>query len=406
MDIDLHPTENVPEAVISSILRDYLKDPEAHLTNIILTPFSNSGASVNNSFYRADIEWVLSSSRIPASSTTWLIKSWKPGGLSLKELGWKAPIEALGWQHGILRPESLPAGIKTPIVGAVSDAGGEAAWIAMTDVSRDLREYDRAAPLPAERAVSHVKTILARLARFHAHWEQPDRQLFLEGIDWMLPLENYLRRHASTYAASLRQGVEADLDLQAFLEWLEPAERSRLEKLLVDRSQLVDRFAGISCTLLHGDLDDRNIGLSWSSTGESELVLIDWEWMGKGPAAMDVAKVMILMPLMCEPWNPCPEACFSDELIDYYYENYRMSGGRLLDQAAWRRSYDLALITQALEPFPNALGNILRALDGKAPLLDAPGLPAEVIRMFLASSLNTMKRMVDMIVQAMNRCSL
>jgi Phosphotransferase enzyme family len=416
MDTPLGFTENVPKFALSSILRDYLREPEAELTNCIIAPVSHSGMSGDSSLYRADIEWITSNSSIPASSTSWLIKCWKPGGLSLSELGWTRPVEALAWQHGILRPESLPHGVRTPIVGAVTDPGGAAAWVAMTDVSKELREYDRAAPLPPERLVSHAKTILAGLARFHAFWEQPDRQELLEGKDWLLPFENYLWRNAATCAAILKKDVvgefsqvnpaivEDELSLQAFLEWLEPSARPIWEELLVDRSRLVDRFTGLPFTLLHGDLDDRNIGLSWSASGESELVLIDWEWMGKGPAAIDVAKVFIYLPLICEPTSPCPEACWSGELLDDYYENYRAAGGKQFDYDSWRRSYDLGLVAQALWPFPWAVGIVLRALDGKAPLPEFPGLPEEAARMMLASAMERIKRLMDSIRQAMNRC--
>jgi len=418
MDTVLSSTDNVPESVLSSILRDYLGDPEAQLTNCILVPVFHSGTSGDNSLYRADIEWVTSNSRIPTSSTSWLIKCWKPGGLSLSELGWNRPVEALAWQHGILSPELIPPGVKTPIVGTVIDPGEEAAWVAMTDVLKELREYDRAAPLPSERLVSHAKAILAGLARFHAFWEQPDRQELLEGKDWLLPFENYLWRNAATYAAILKKDVvggfsqvnsftvESELNIQAFLGWLEPSVRPIWEELLVDRGRLVDRFTGLPYTLLHGDLDDRNIGLSWSPSGESELVLIDWEWMGKGPAAMDVAKVFIYLPLLCEPTSPCPEACWSIELLDDYYKNYRAAGGKRLDYDTWRRSYDLGLVAQALSPLPWVVGNILRTLDGKAPLPEFPGLPEEVARMLLASGMERIKRQMDSIVQAMNRCCL
>src|SRR5262249_15777399 len=144
---------------------------------------------------------------------------------------------------------------------------------------------------------------------------------------------------------------------------------------------LADRFTGLPHTLLHGDLDDRNIGLSWSPSGASELVLIDWEWMGSGPAALDVAKVMFMLPLICAPTAPCPPACWSDELLDHYYAHYRAAGGKQLDAETWRRSYDLGLVAQAMTPLPWAAGKVLRALEGKAPLPEFPGLPQEVVRM-------------------------
>ncbi len=419
MNTMIQPTENVPEVILLSILRDHIGDPEAQITNYRISPISTSGASGNNSFYQADLEWINSDSRIPTSSTSWLIKHWKPGGLSQSLMGWNKPMEALAWQHGILRPESLPRGIHTPILGAVIDPGGEAAWVAMADISKELREYDRAFPMPTDRLILRVKEVLSGLAQFHACWEQPERKLFLDGMDWLLPFENFLWRNSANYAACLDKdllgekygqvvtsGVEERLNVQAFLKWLEPSERSIMENLLVDRSRLTECFAGIPWTLLHGDLDDRNIGLSWSSTGESKLSLIDWEWMGRCPAAMDVAKVLIQLPLLCQPGSPILEDGWLDELGEYYYTKYRETGEKQLDYPMWRRSYDLALIAHAMWSYPLDLGNILRTLNGEAPLPQIPGLPEEVLRMLLASSLDTMKRMKDLLMQSVYRSNL
>jgi len=403
--------EHVPEAVLTSILQDYLGEPDAHLTNYNVAPFNNSGMSGNNSLYRVDIGWAISNSRILDSSMSWLVKCWKPGGLGLLSLDWsKQPVEALAWQNGILRAESLPLGVRTPIVGAVIDPGGEMAWMAVKDVSKELQEYDRDVPLPPEKLVSHAKAVLAGLAQFHAFYEQPVHQKSLESMDWLLPLENYLRRDATRIASALGKApidgasqddssdVELHLDLTAFLEWLVPSVRIKFEELLIDRDRLVDFFASLPKTLLHGDLDDRNIGLSWLPSGEGEVILIDWEWMGMGPAALDVAKIMIYLPLQCEPGSPCPEVCWSYELPDYYYENYLTAGGKQLNHETWRRSYDLGLVAQALSPLPWFGGNILRTLDGKDPL------PEESIRMRLASMLQDMERLMDRIAQAMYRC--
>ena len=418
METTLVTTENVPEAVLLSILQQHLGDPNAQLKKATVSPFSNSGVSGNNSFYRADIEWATTNPMLPAGSANWLIKRWIPGGLNLAELHWSRPAEALAWQSGILRPESLPTGVKTPILGSVIDPGGELAWVAMQNVSKELMQYDRAVPLPSEQLVSRVKVILSHLARFHAIWEQPARQNTFDTMDWLLPYENYLWRRSDFYAAVLsidaggESGQTAPVsqedarNLQAFLEWLEPAERSILKELLVDRQRLVDRFAGLPCTLLHGDLDDRNIGLSWPSSGESVLVLIDWERMSRGPASLDVAKMMILVPMLCLPGQPIPEACLSDELLDFYYENYTRAGGKQLDYATWHRSYDLALIAESVWPFPWALGNLLRTLRGEVPLPEIPGLPEAVVHLQASSSLERMRRMVDLVMGAINRCLL
>ncbi len=51
---------------------------------------------------------------------------------------------------------------------------------------------------------------------------------------------------------------------------------------------------------------------------------------------------------MCDPSQPRPEALFSGELPDYYFERYRAHGGALTNPDAWRRSFGLALLAGVL----------------------------------------------------------
>jgi hypothetical protein len=77
----------------------------------------------------------------------------------------------------------------------------------MVDVAPDLRVYDRSIPLPSDRLISHVKTILSALARFHALWEQPEQQERIERMNWLLPFDNYVWRKSSFYATILGEAV-------------------------------------------------------------------------------------------------------------------------------------------------------------------------------------------------------
>ncbi len=416
MDYGKNSSVNIPESVLSSIVRGYSEDDGAQITKSVITPMATSGMSGNNSFWQAIINWNPSSPLNQLISRTLLIKRWTPGGISQSEIGWSKPIEALAWRHGLLSKEALPVGVKTPIVGAAIDPNNEVAWVAMTDVSKELGEFDRALPLPAERLIERTKTILGNLARFHAMWEKPEKQNLLASMAWLLPLQNYLWRMADFYRDILNADVarassqpdlykrEEYLNLMAFMEQLDPQHQALLKSLLVDRSQLADRIADIPLTLLHGDLDDRNIGLSGSASGDDEIVLIDWEWMGCGPAAMDVAKLLIHASMMIAPGSNCPEYYWSDELPDHYYESYRLAGGSRLDQATWKRSYDLALLAQGVWPFPTTLGSIIRALRGEVPLPKIPGISEEVTRVLLASGLEDRKSMLDTIMSALGRC--
>ncbi len=415
MDYVFDSIEHVPQAVLSSLIQEYSKDPQAQIVKSMVTPFSTSGVSGNNTFYRADIEWQPSGASRPGVSTSLLIKRWTPGGISQSEIGWSKPAEALAWRHGILQPASLPEGLKTPIVGSMIEPNERIAWIAMTDVSKELQEFDRSSPLPPESLISHTKAILSCLARFHAFWEQPDQQQFLRSMTWLLPFENYVRRNSAFYANILNPDPtgglgqadigqrEEKMNVQAFLDWAELDYRPALLALLVDRTRLVESFADLSWTLLHGDLDDRNIGLSWSASGESELVLIDWEWMGCGPAAIDVAKLLIHASMMVAPGSQCSESCWSDELPEHYYESYRLAGGKQIDHKTWCHTYDLALVAQVVWPYPTVIGSIIRAVQGDAPLPIIPGISQELTRELLASGLENRKSMVATIKRALHR---
>src|SRR5215203_4727336 len=133
--------------------------------------------------------------------------------------------------------------------------------------------------LSGDQAIHHSRAILARLAHFHAMWEQAERQLELNACPWLRRPENYLWDLAPTYAQALgRPSVaqapryasappvwdELSADLEAFLEARSRDERRRWEDIMIDRRVLVEGLAGFPQTLLHNDLDDRNIGLPWS----------------------------------------------------------------------------------------------------------------------------------------------
>jgi hypothetical protein len=293
----------------------------------------------------------------------------------------------------------------------------------MADVSAELAAYPRLG-LAGDRAIGRARQILARLARFHAHWERPDRQAQLRAYPWLGRPEMSLWDSARAYALALGraparrlppaaggpppwEGLSADLG--AFLDARPADERERWEELLIDRQALVDALAPFPPTLLHGDLDDRNIGLRWprgAATEPSaldgpdapELVLIDWEWMAVGPAALDVAKVVQLLPAVIAPGAPIPEAVWTDALADEYFGRYRAAGGRWSEAAGWRRAYGLASVAHGLAQLPAVHGRFLRALRGELPPPQMPGVPAEAVRQGLRAALPPMARAADLVI--------
>ena len=161
---------------------------------------------------------------------------------------------------------------------------------------------------------------------------------------------------------------EQGADVAAVLAWLPAGDRALFERLLWDRTPLVDALRLSPRTLIHGDLDDRNLGLrpvftrnecNEPAAGLSELVLIDWEWMGLGTPALDVARLWATFPAVCDPAQPCPEAAFSTELLDYYLDRYHAYGGRQIDPRSWRRECALAMLAHAFSQV-RFIGSVLR----------------------------------------------
>jgi hypothetical protein len=356
---------DVPSHILALILRDHLGDPTAVITDCVSTLFPHQGTNDSTTFWRVTLSWTVAKPSPGPHTATWIMKHWQAGGARDRTLGINQPREGLAWEQGWLRPAALPAGLVVPMIGAWRSPDNTEAWLAMVDVSPELSAYARLS-LSAAQAVERAQTILTRLAHFHARWEQPAGQAELQTCSWLRCPEQYLWEMAPTYAhalgrppvAHLPQGITGPLmweglsaDLNAFLEGRPVAEQRLWEQLLIDRQALVDGLAPYPQTLLHNDLDDRNIGLRWSDdvaathspTPDSpDLILIDWEWMGVGPAALDVARMVAFLPIMITPGASIPEVVWSDAFADHYFAHYRAAGGRCDDATAWRRSYGLA----------------------------------------------------------------
>jgi hypothetical protein len=317
-----------------------------------------------------------------------------------------------------------------PFVGTRRSPDNTEAWLAMADVSTDLSAYSRLA-LSGDEAISQAQVILARLASFHALWERPERQAELQACSWLRRPETYLWDMAATFAHALEQSPTVQIplyasappvwstlraDLVAFLEGRPGDERRMWEHLMLDRHALVEGLAAYPQTLLHNDLDDRNIGLRWSNgqygtvsatvPGKLEMpnvVLIDWEWISLGAAAIDVANLIQRLPIMVAPGTPIPEAVWNGELADYYFEHYRAAGGKCVDASSWRRSFGLAFLASGITQMPFVHGSLRRAICGEVPLPKIVGVSDEVLRQNLRDGLTLMERMEEQVMREASR---
>jgi hypothetical protein len=412
----------VPINILESILRDHLADQAAVITACISAPFPHQGTNDSTAFFRVTLSWERSKPPMGSQTATWIIKHWKAGGMRDSSQGITQPHEVLAWEQGWLRPDALPAGMVVPFIGARRSPDQSEAWLAMVDVSTELSAYPRLG-LSGDQVISRAQTILTRLAHFHAMWEQPERQAKLLACPWLRHPQAYLWDLAPTYAHALGRSPAAQVppgasappawdglaaDLAAFFEVLPAGQRQLWEDLLIDRQALVQALEPYPQTLLHRDLDDRNIGLRWPSGAAGEeapalarpdLVLIDWEWMAVGPAAVDVARIIQFLPVVLMPGAAAPAAFWTNELADYYFARYRAAGGKCVDAAAWRRSYGLALVAQSMAQMTFTHGRMLRGIRGEIPLPQIVGVSEELVRQNLRAGLPVMEQMVELVVR-------
>jgi hypothetical protein len=421
---EITETSCVSIDILEALLRDHLADQKAIVIDYASAPFPHHGTNDSTTFERVTLTWMQPDASPHSHTATWIVKRWRAGGARDGSLGITQPREVLAWEQGWLRPASLPSGMVVPFIGAWRSPDNSEAWLAMADVSTELAAYPRLA-LSGEQVIGRAQTILARLARFHVLWEQPERQADLYASAWLRRPETFLWDLAPTYASALGRPAAANVspdasappsweglaaDLDAFLETLSD-QRRLWEHLLVDRQVLVEALQPYPRTLLHHDLDDRNIGLRWSGgAGDrslarhaSDLVLIDWEWMAIGPAAFDVARIIQFLPVVLAPGAAAPQAFWTNELADYYFARYRAEGGRNDDVAGWQRSYGLAMIAQSTVQMPFTHGRMLRAIRGELPLPEIVGVSEEVTRENMRAGLPVMQQMVELVLRETRR---
>ncbi len=357
-----HVIEEIPIETLQLMLQEHLADETASITDFSTEPMQHDGIG-GNDICRAKVSWTTQEN--DSNSVNWVIKHWYPGGLTGWGMGVSVPAEALAWNHGLIRPESLPRGLVAPFVGVIFNEESTSARIVMEDISEELSAYVRNSLSPAER-LKRDRLILDRLAQFHVHWETPERFAQLEKQKWLLPQEARLKCLADffsqcidgqTSSGTILKGIRTRLtgyfdwapkQLLAFLDWLSKPDRRLWEQHLCHRQALIEAFSTLPQTFLHGDTDPRNVGLRWRGK-QIDILLIDWEWIGTGSPALDVMKFFLNFT----------DIDLAQSLSDYYYDRYVSHGGKAMDRSTWERAYDLAVIHEGLCFFPVAAGRSL-----------------------------------------------
>jgi thiamine kinase-like enzyme len=326
--------------------------------------------SGGNSLFDLDVVLEQDGDRV---TRRFLLKQWTSDSTNALFLTIDRSIEALAFEAGLF--SDFPTHIGCPIVAALHQGPGENAWILMEDVSEGLAQYGRGNPHPFDIVVAKLKTILLRMAEFHIHWEAPKRTEVLNRSDWLIGIGQYLEKDELAYRHAFHEpGVKIqsrgrDVDtafvaaMQAFVAWLPDSQREPWQHLLADRRPLLDAARSLPRTLIHGDMDDRNVGFSQrAADGSTGLTLVDWEWMAFCPGGFDVAKLLHQMNISCTPSTRVSDRYFETipAMTQFYLDSYRKLGGRM-HEAEVRRGVELGLICEALCPMPKIIGEVLLA---------------------------------------------
>jgi Phosphotransferase enzyme family len=156
--------------------------------------------------------------------------------------------------------------------------------------------------------VDQVRVGLTLLARLHArHWRDPGLDARRE---WLWPLDRMprvvqaaYRRRRDEFAAAAPSAVESGL-------------MDELDRVQEDYPDLVRAFMTAPSTLLHGDFRLDNLLFR----PDGEVVVVDWQLCGVGPAAWDVSY------FITGALEPSVGRAHEKELLDHYLTELRAGG--------------------------------------------------------------------------------
>lgn len=326
---------------------------------------------INNGFAGSDIKHlsVTILDRAIRTSISLFVKRWNPSPWIIELTRLAHSLEVLLYENGIFDQINSIAGMRVPVIGSVRAENGE--WIIMEDVSAELSTWKNATLdqtgffwRPSPDCLGIYTDLLDRLAQQHVKWEDPKRLKDLRTVKRHLlsqerrlrELENLFREwfgsvdsnhldspalreaNAARVAGSDQWASKANFTAHrrgnyiAFLRRLPTKDRSIWMRHMQCRDALVEAASVLPQTLLHGDLNWRNIGLCRSGS-ENSFILIDWEDATLGSHAFDV------ISLISGPVFSIHEL---SSLEDHYFERYTFHGGRLLDRQKWKRACEVA----------------------------------------------------------------
>jgi hypothetical protein len=246
--------------------------------------------------------------------------------------------EALAWTSGLL--DRLPPEAAHPIIACARDGAGWA--ILMRDVSGALfPPHDPYTGLPMTAAED--ARILDALAAMHASfWDDAETASPAQGF--CTPEARYRAFSPETgrceatgsdfYPRIIREGW----DLLPSL--VDPGIADLVAGLADDPTPLTAALARYPQTVVHGDPRPPNLGLHHNDTGVPRVVLLDWQFVGPGAPAVDLAWYLYTSG----PGRPhAPNA-----VIGCYRQCLARRLGPRFSDDWWRPQLELSLLGQML----------------------------------------------------------
>jgi hypothetical protein len=245
------------------------------------------------------------------------------------------PGEGPLWLSGAM--DSLPAPLDCPIIDTAFHVDGDSWWILMHDVSPGIR-------LRGDFGEEEVRTLWRAMARFHAvYWGKNAALEAFPVVDVAATTTLFAEPIAHAAGGQAREDwvphvIEEFMPLRVllplFLELLAPSDAEFYVNMTQDR-EWHRGLDNATPTLLHGDLRRANISFM-----DHKVVLFDWEFASRGPAACDLQWSAFLTFWAYtpddgrQPWR-------RDHLKECYLEELETCLGRKIDRDEFQRTWNL-----------------------------------------------------------------
>lgn len=243
----------------------------AQVTSLDVTNISE-GVGFAGRALRLDVGYDRSDAALPASLVLKL-PSPDPGGREMLNAIRGYELEGRFYEH---LTEQTPLRVPACYWSAVDVEGGD--YGLLLEYLDGLRTGDQRASCTPDEA----EAIVRALATVHAAWWESEE---LRDSDWLPPIEET--------GAVWQQG--SVVGLQPFVAshagWLPDGFAATAERIVEQLVELQAPTAGSPRTLVHGDYRLENMMFGEPGSAD-ELVVIDWQLIGYGPGAYDLAYFM------------------------------------------------------------------------------------------------------------------